>query len=101
MNFLNQPMAAPGIQNAGASPDLEAEARSKGFRNYEEMMAWGRQRFQPRDNQTTRGQSMWNTIQSAVKNPGQAADQMLSIHPRNMFNRIRDAWRGAMERQEQ
>lgn len=43
-NYLNQPAAPMVAMNAGASRQQEAMARERGFRSYEEMLLWAKQR---------------------------------------------------------
>ena len=87
----------PMSYNAGAQ-DPDAQARAAGFRNREEMLLWAKQRYGKHENPAQGGGGMFGVLERAVKDPGAAFDQMMAIHPRNMFNNIRDAWRGAMER---
>lgn len=90
----------PGADSAAATPEQERFAQEKGFKNYGEMLAWSKQRFQRRD-RTTDGRvqggqgGMLSTIEGALKDPGQTWDTMMSIHPKNMFENITARWKSA------
>lgn len=95
----------PGAESAAATPEQEAFAQKNGFRNYGEMLAWAKQRAQRRDRTAdgrvaNTGQSgVMATIENAIRNPGEAWDTMMSIHPKNMFENILERWRGATQEQ--
>lgn len=78
---------------AAATRQQDAMARQNGFRNYDEMLLWARQRQAPR--QQTTGSGPMGVVQGAVQDPQGTADKAMAMHPRNMFNRILDAWKGA------
>lgn len=70
------------------SPEMERRARANGFRSAEEMILWAKQRNTP-----TGG-----TIAGASKMPrsaGQAADQAMSWHPRNILQYVLSKMQGA------
>lgn len=98
-----QPMGGgagmPGMDPTGmdgmgaqATREKEALARQRGFNNYNEMILWMRQRAQPHTGSIGRpgGGGVTDTPGS---NPGN--NDPMAWHPRNMFNRITEAFKAA------
>lgn len=77
----------PEVDSAAATPGQESFARQNGFRNYNEMMLWAKQRA----NQT--GGTVPQGGQPGSVEAGMNGAAMM--HPRNMFNYILDKWRSA------
>lgn len=74
-------LPTPGVEAAGATREQEAMARQRGFRSYEEMLLWAKQR-----NQQSGG-----TVSGAGRMPqtwGQAQQQIQSAHPKSVFEYI-------------
>lgn len=84
---LGKTSAAPGIDIAEATRQQEAMARQNGFRNYDEMMAWARQRA----NQT--GGTVPGGNAPGSVGAGMAGVKMM--HPKNMFETILQKWQAA------
>lgn len=88
-----QPIAIPEVANATAQQD--ALARQNGYRSYDEMMAWARQRQQRREPNTVAQGTF--APQGAPPTPPQGGNAM-SWHPMNIFNSISEALRGSRKK---
>lgn len=85
------PTASP--QTAQATSQQEAMARNNGFRNYDQMMAWAKQR------NTQQGGTIPQQGTGGGGNPDGGPSiggaQPFAMYPRNMFNYILHRWQGA------
>lgn len=87
-NVMNQPTDISF--NAGSAD--EAKAHANGFKSYEEMLAWARQRTQQREPQTIAGAGRPGApASSGPMDPRNA----MAMHPKTIFNYIGDRWREA------
>lgn len=78
----------PEVDSAAATPGQESFARQNGFRNYNEMMLWAKQRANQTGGTVSQGSRMPTTV-------GGAVDQAMAWHPRNIFNNILQKWQEA------
>lgn len=77
----------PAVAGADAGAEQERMARNNGFRNYEEMLLWAKQRNM-QSGGTISGQGR-PSVQAGV-------NAVKSAHPAGVFNRITETLRGAL-----
>lgn len=91
INYLNGPsLPAMDLEPAAATAQQELMARQNGFKNYNEMMLWARQRTQQQGGTVPQG--------GAGQMPqswGEAWRQMSSIHPKTMLEYVQRKIEGA------
>lgn len=89
MGGFNAPNQTSTVPSADNTPQHEAMARNMGFHSYNEMMAFQRNR------------QVQNGANPVVNNGGaDAGPQVMGtspamMHPKNLFNYVLNAWRGA------
>ena len=92
MNQGAAPMPAPGIDNADATHQQEAMARSRGFQTYDQMLNWSRQRQMHRDPQTIGRDGPAPEMPTTM---GQAGQQAMAIHPKTILDWVTHQIMGA------
>lgn len=87
--------ATGGGMEAQATPEQEAMAKQRGFQSYEQMRLWALKRSQPSVNSIETGGGQWGHPGKG-SGPVTTRENAMNAPPRNVFERIREAMRGAM-----
>lgn len=84
-NYLVQPVlpVGAGAESANATAQQDALARSRGFRNYNEMILWARQRAQQQGGTIPQGGAG-----QMPRSWGEATRQVSAMHPKTMLEYV-------------